>query len=61
MLDATKDDIAKRSVKQLYSYDENLIDNLKDFDPFVVSISSIIKEFPDLEKPINLIKQNFTI
>ncbi|HOV15624.1 MAG TPA: YcaO-like family protein, partial [Spirochaetota bacterium] len=57
--DATKNDILSRSHKQLYSYDVDLFNDLNKFDPFIVSVDSIIKEFPDLEKVINSIAKNF--
>lgn len=55
-----KDDIKEKLEKQIYGYDFNLYDNIKNFNPFILSIDSIIKEFPDLKSVIDSIGKNFT-
>ncbi|HNZ26158.1 MAG TPA: YcaO-like family protein [Spirochaetota bacterium] len=59
-LGASREDISYKSSRLLYSFDANLSNDADRLDPFIVSIESIIKLFPDLESIINNISQNFT-
>ncbi len=58
-LGAGKDEIAKRAKKSLYGFDLDLCDLVDSFEPFVVDVPSLVKEFPDLEEVINNLSRNF--
>ncbi|HOL57000.1 MAG TPA: YcaO-like family protein [Spirochaetota bacterium] len=57
---STIEDIIAKLSAQIYGYDPSLFNDINNISPFVVSIDSIVKEFPDLEGVINSIGKNFT-
>lgn len=59
-LGATAEDISYKASRLLYSFDESVFNDINKIDPFIVSIESIVKLFPDLEPIISNISQNFT-
>jgi len=59
-LSATPEDISYKASRLLYSFDADVLNDIGKIDPFIVSIESVVKLFPDLELIINNIAQNFT-
>ncbi len=57
---STKEDILSKNSKLMYGYDPELYNEISNFSPFIVSIDSIVKEFPDLKPVIDGIARNFT-